>query len=46
MLDTVVISNASKCVILAHVLVSVFIVRINFNGEGAALALRRLQIDL
>ena len=46
MLDTFVISNASKCVILAHVLVSVFIVRINFNGEGAALALRRLQIDL
>ncbi len=46
MLDTIVISNASKCVILAHVLVSVFIVRIKLNGEGAAFGLRPLQIDL
>ena len=46
MLDAIVLSNASKCVILAHVLVSVFIVRINLNGEGAAFVLLRLQIDL
>jgi hypothetical protein len=46
MLDTVVISNASKCVILAHVLVSVFIVRINYNGEGKAFVVSRLKIDL
>ena len=46
MLGTIVLSNASKCVILAHVLVSVFIVRIILNGEGAAFVLLRLQIDL
>ena len=46
MLDTIVTSNAGKCVILAHVLVSVFVVRINLDMEGAAFVLRRLQIDL
>ena len=36
MFNVIVISNASKCGILAHVLVSFFIVRLDLNGEGAA----------